>query len=352
MCLPVACHWLSILCFVSLGFACCETPVKVFILAGQSNMVGRGSLAHLQELLNDTSVKERYQHLWDEANGEWAELDDVYIRFNDRKGKLAAGYGSLDKKKPRFGPELEFGNVIARKLNLKQENETVLIIKFAWGGYSLALNFRPPLSCWNDRAIDYPSNAYKCRNDPEVKCQHYKPSEYGTGYRDMIAQVRETLANIESYVPNFQRNSRVSLAGMVWFQGWNDMIDPFKVEEYHNNLVNLIRSVRLDLESPNLSVVIGELGQHGIDVAEEYRDKVIRFREIQENVTKLFQFRNNTKFVKTSPYVIKMEEEEQFDGEYHYYGRADTFFDIGQAFGEAMVHLLVGADSDYENPER
>ena len=70
-------------------------PVKVFILAGQSNMEGagrvegdpkrnegKGSLSYLVE--NDA----KYEHLKD-SSGQWVERDDVSIWFLGRQGKLA-----------------------------------------------------------------------------------------------------------------------------------------------------------------------------------------------------------------------------------------------------------------------
>jgi hypothetical protein len=46
---------------------------------------------------------------------------------------------------------------------------------------------------------------------------------------------------------------------MLWFQGWNDKLTWQMVRQL---LKNLIRSMRLDLDAPDLPMVIGELGQH------------------------------------------------------------------------------------------
>lgn len=70
-------------------------PVKVFILAGQSNMQGKGSLKHLSELVTNEPAK--FGHL--KKDGKWIERDDVFIIFpslggrdKDQKGKLSVGY--------------------------------------------------------------------------------------------------------------------------------------------------------------------------------------------------------------------------------------------------------------------
>ena len=54
----------------------------------------------------------------------------------DRNGPLKPGYGSSQKK---IGPELGFGWVVGDAFE-----EPVLLIKLAWGGKSLAEDFRPP----------------------------------------------------------------------------------------------------------------------------------------------------------------------------------------------------------------
>jgi hypothetical protein len=112
------------------------------------------------------------------------------------------------------------------------------------------------------------------------------------------------------------------------------------VAEYESNLVELIKSVRLDLGTPDLPFVIAELGQHGDDLSDlkdQERRRVEAMRQAQQNVCATFH--NSSRFVRTAPFLHK-EEEPSFDGFYHYYGRADTFIDIGQAMGEAMLDLL------------
>src|SRR4051812_47579414 len=70
-------------------------PVKVFILAGQSNMEGQGVIAadpkrnggkgSLEYLIKDPATADRFKHLVD-AQGKWIARDDVWITYLDRKG--------------------------------------------------------------------------------------------------------------------------------------------------------------------------------------------------------------------------------------------------------------------------
>ena len=85
----------------------------------------------------DAATAKRFAHLVDET-GQWRLRDDVWISYLDRKGPLTVGYGA---RKELIGPELAFGWVMGDALD-----EPVLLIKCAWGGKSLAVDFRPPSS--------------------------------------------------------------------------------------------------------------------------------------------------------------------------------------------------------------
>src|SRR5262245_26656567 len=104
-----------------LAWACGETvPVKVFILAGQSNMEGKAKLTLLDYQVQQPATRglfEAYQ-----KDGRWAERDDVWIKFLDRKGKLTVGYGSPNC----IGPELAFGHAVGNHYA-----QQVLLIKTA-----------------------------------------------------------------------------------------------------------------------------------------------------------------------------------------------------------------------------
>ncbi len=116
--------------------------VKVFILAGQSNMEGKAKLELLNYQINAPETKDFFKHL--HIDGKYMERNDVWINFLDRHGKLTAGFGSPNC----IGPELEFGNAVGDHFN-----EQVLLIKTAWGGKSLGRDFRPP-------SAGFPNDAY------------------------------------------------------------------------------------------------------------------------------------------------------------------------------------------------
>jgi alpha-galactosidase len=116
--------------------------VKVFILAGQSNMEGHGIVpsrpernggrGSLEFLVKDPESAPRFKKFVD-GSGAWATRDDVWISYGQRQGGLAAGYGV---RQDCIGPELGFGWVVGDAVK-----EPVLLIKCAWGGKSLAVDF-------------------------------------------------------------------------------------------------------------------------------------------------------------------------------------------------------------------
>lgn len=209
---------------VSLPNTVADGTVKVFILAGQSNMVGKGSIDHLDLLVQNAS---EYRTALFEG-GSYKTSENVFIKYEllNAHGKLTVSRDSGYATAGDFGPELMFGFTVGSALR----EETILLIKTAWGGKTLAIDFRSPSS-------------------GEGLYDKIKPIEYGWFYREMIEDVLYTLENIKDYVPGAEG---YELSGFVWFQGWNDMLNYPMVYEYANNLVNFIRDVRLDLGVPDL----------------------------------------------------------------------------------------------------
>lgn len=79
-------HALAAFVAVLFSTAVAAEPVKVFILAGQSNMEGKAKLDLLNYQTAQPATADLYKHL--RQDGQWVERDDVWIKFLDRKGKL------------------------------------------------------------------------------------------------------------------------------------------------------------------------------------------------------------------------------------------------------------------------
>ncbi len=291
--------------------------VQVFILAGQSNMEGhavvdltgkdyndgKGTLA---ALFADPAKAKLVEHL-KAADGSWAVRDDVWVRYQRENRPLLSGplrigfsvYGDAH----HYGPELQFGHVLGDHLP-----GPVLLIKAAWGGKSLYKDFRPPSS----------------------------GGTVGPYYTKMLAGVKETLANMKTDFPTLAGRD-VKLAGFVWYQGWNDGVEPkTAVPEYEPNLVNLIKDVRKDLNAPQLPVVVGELTGPWV-VAPGAWDAL---RKAQAKATERPEFEGNVRFVPTGEFVRPAKESPNPGHGHHEFGNAETIFLVGDALGKGMVQLL------------
>ena len=303
------------------GSATDRPRLHVFVLAGQSNMQGHGFIAADLQRNNGMGSLERlakeavapFPNLID-SDGLWKKRDDVWISYFDRLGQLEPGYGV---REDRIGPELGFGWAIGDRLD-----EPVLLIKVAWGGRSLAVDFRPPSAGQPDRVV------------PNVDAQ-----KVGLAYREMVAEVRRVLRGLPTLFPTFA-NREVVLAGFGWHQGWNDRISDAFNAEYTSNLAHFIRDVRRDLESPNLPFVIAETGMNGPG---ETHPRALSLMKRQAEVAEMGEFRDNVAFVPTRRFWRSKEVSPTGQG-YHWNSNAETYYRIGDAMGEAMLVLMQSSE--------
>ncbi len=326
-----------------------DAPVRVFILAGQSNMEGKAQNKLLEFQATDPATAELFAAYRD---GEtWAVRDDVWINYLNRRGPLTIGYGSRD----RTGCELAFGWAMGDHFD-----SPVLLIKAAWGGHSLVKNFRPP-------SAGLPSEAYLAaeleqrqervrRQNEERNQDNPLPTmddiveEYGRSYRNMLDEVRNTLAELEERFPELA-GREVELAGFVWFQGWNDQYGELAPGEYASNMEHFINDVRRDLEAPGLPFVIGAMGQNG---SKESAGNMLVVRNAQLAMNDVPAFEGNVRTILTDVLVdtaaeaqyptwrdnIEAWERVGSDHGYHYLGSAIWFNRIGEAFAETMLELM------------
>ena len=312
----------------SYSVAADSKPVRVFILAGQSNMEGAGLIkadpkrnggqGSLEFLVKDAATAKRFAPLVDSA-GQWRTREDVWVSYLDRKGRLTIGYGS--RKDETIGPELGFGWVMGDALD-----EPVLLIKCAWSGKSLAIDFRPP------SAGKLPYSLGE-KGDAAIAAD---PAVLGKYYRETLTLTKAALANIKNLVPG--SDGRYALAGFGWHQGWNDRVNDKFNAEYESNMVHFIRDIRKDLDAPALPFVIAETGMGG---PEETHPRALSLMKAQAAVVEHKEFQGNVAFVKTTPFW-RPKEQSPSGQNYHWNSNAETYYLIGEGMGEAMKQLLKG----------
>ena len=298
---------LLILTFTSTKARASEV-VHIFILAGQSNMVGAGEIesnpsrnggkGSLQWLTENSSTKDSYSHLRTNT-GDWVQRDDVLIWFLGRKGPLEPGYGSNPNK---IGPELGFGWTIGDAFE-----EPVLLIKIAWGGKSLAEDFRPP-------SLD---------------------GETGLYYTKLLEHTENVLRQADQFFPQLKGRTFL-LEGFGWHQGWNDRINQSFNDSYEHNMIQFIKDIRQDLKAPSLPFVIAETGMSGL---EEQHPRALSLMNAQKAATNHPEFNGNVTFVPTRD-LYRPAEDSPSHQAYHWNNNAETYYLLGKHMGEAMLELL------------
>ncbi len=291
----------------TLQVANADEPVRVFVLAGQSNMVGAGQVkanpkrndgqGSLEWLVESSPEKERFAHLQDE-DGTWTERDDVKIWYLGKKGDLEPGYGARESA---IGPELGFGCVVGDAYE-----EPVLLIKIAWGGKSIGKDFRPPSS----------------------------GGELGPYYTTLVETTKDVLRDAGTHFPELEGRT-FELAGIGWHQGWNDRVNQSFNDAYEENLSNLIRDLRKDLDAPDLPFVIAETGMSG---HQEKHPRALSLMAAQAAVAEREEFKGNVAFVGTKDFY-RAPEVSPSGQQYHWNSNAETYYLIGDGMGRAMVRL-------------
>ena len=386
--------------FASFAFSSHAKPLKIYLLVGQSNMQGHAAertLAHLGMDPKTVPLLKAIQN----ADGSAKVHDQVWISSIDtseesgvKEGKLTVGYGAGGRE-PKIGPELTFGITMQ-----KQVGEPILIIKTSWGGKSLNTDFRSPSAGpyqFNEGQIEN----FKKRGQDLAEERRKRAERTGVYYRLMLEHTNKVLDNIKRVYPAYNAKASYELAGMVWFQGWNDMVDsgtyptrgqPGSYDAYSKNIAHFIRDVRRDLKAPKLPFVIGVMGAGG-PIAKYSPDQMRyagihgEFRKAMAAPAKLPEFKGNVTAVFTENYwdgqlselvdrrgkinakrrelakdqsltraqrdkaiaeftdEIYTREEQAIleagvsNAAYHYLGSAKILTQIGQAFAEALVAM-------------
>ena len=285
-----------------------KKTVKAFILAGQSNMQGhgvvpmdsqrnegKGTLEYCAKQKPNSSIGQ-----WLRSDGTWKVREDVWIKYLDRHGRLTPSFGVNED---RIGPELGFGTVTGDEFD-----EPVLLIKIAWGGKSLGVDFRPPSA---------PGN------------------ETGKYYLALLEEVETVMNNFESIFPALE-NQSLEVVGFGWHQGWNDRVNQALNDSYQQNMTHFIRDLRKALDKPQLPVVIAETGMSGF---EEKHPRAVSLMAAQAAVAEQPEFVGNVAFVGTKAFYRPAEESPSGQA-YHWNTNAETYYLIGEGMGKAMLHLM------------
>lgn len=288
-------------------------PLQIYILAGQSNMQGHAHVRTIDAMRLNPAANALLPDIRTE-DGRDVVCEQVWISSvgsaeEEQTGKLTTGFGT-EARGPKIGPEFTFGLFMEKELQ-----RPILIIKTAWGGKSLNTDFRPPSGGAYEFNEQQLANFEKQGKDVgEIRAA--KQAATGHYYRLMIEHIEHVLQDIPRVVPEYAPEQGYELAGFVWFQGWNDMVDrgtyptrdqPGGYDLYSEMMAHFIRDVRRDLDAPELPFVIGVLGVGG--PTDKYGPDQMRYKPIHDNFrdamaapASLPEFQGNVLAVRTEAY--------------------------------------------------
>ena len=316
-------------------------PVQVYILLGQSNMLGMGKIAGDKDgtLEQAVKTKKKYPYLVDDA-GNWTERKDVrYVRV------MGSGTGPMKEfnnewmtvKGRTIGPELGIGHCLGNAVDAP-----VMILKSCIGNRSLGWDLLPPGSKGYEftdkdkktgKEVVYTYAGYKESPMRWEKGTEPKPITWYAGmqYDGDVANAKKVLAELDKYYPGAKG---YEITGFFFWQGDKDRYDAGLASHYEQNLVHFIKQLRKDFDAPNAKFVVATLGQTKKG-AEGNEGKVLEAQlAVDGNSGKYPEFKGNVASVYSNPFCHGGASNS------HYGGNAETYMDIGEAMGRAMVELI------------
>lgn len=313
-------------------------PVQVFILMGQSNMLGFGKINPAKgktegSLTHAVKAKDKYPYLVDDE-GNWTVRNDVRnVRV------MGSGTGPMKLLKNEWltisgraiGPEIGIGHHLGNAIDAP-----VLILKSCIGNRSLGWDLLPPGSSgfeFADKGKSWHYAGYK--ESPlrwEVGTEPQPIGWYaGKQYDGDTANAKQVLAELDKYYPDAKD---YEIAGFFFWQGDKDRYDAGHASRYEQNLVQLVKQLRSDFDAPNAKFVCATLGQTAKG-ADGNEGRILDAQlAVDGSSGKYEQFKGNVATIYTHPLSQGGASNS------HYGGNAETYMNVGQAMGQAMVKLL------------
>jgi hypothetical protein len=299
-------------------------PVQVYILLGQSNMLGFGKPSALQGV-----AAEKYPYLVDDA-GAWTVRKDVRNVFVMCSGNSAAKEQQNDwmTVQRNIGPEIGIGHHVGHVTEAP-----VLILKSCIGNRSLGWDLLPPGSESYEHGGKTQPGYRGTPEEPDGDTggDMSKGWYAGCQYDGDIAAAKKVLENLDRYYPGAKE---YEVAGFFWWQGDKDMRNAAHCERYEKNLIQLIKALRKDFDAPEAKFVSASLGQ----TKEGSKGGDGKILDAMKAVSKSSdpELEGKVGFVYSHP----LSKGGSSSG--HYSGNPETYMNIGEAMGKAMVELLHG----------
>ena len=286
-------------------------PVQVFIIMGQSNAVGAGKVANLE---GPVKQEKKYPYLLDEA-GNWVVRQDVRnVRVMVSGGGPAKEFNNewMTVSGKTMGVEFGLGHPLGNAIDAP-----VMILKSCIGNRALSWDLLPP------GAEGYAGNLETPRK-PKQTSEWYA----GLQYDGDVHAAQNVLADLNKYYPDAKK---YEVAGFFFWQGEKDCGKAEWADAYEKNLVQFIKALRKDFEAPNAKFVLATLGEHTKGCGNKVFDAHMA---VDGKNGKYPEFKGNVATVYSNPLS------KGGSGNSHYGGNPETYMNVGEAMGQAMVELL------------
>jgi hypothetical protein len=303
-------------------------PVQVFILMGQSNMLGFGKVNGGDGSL-DNAVKNKklYPYLID-SKGNWTVRKDVrnvrVMNFKD----FTNDWMTIGKS--NIGPEIGIGHYVGQVMDAP-----VMILKSCIGNRSLGWDLLPPGTKPYQAGGKLQPGYRGTPNNPKGNGEKVAGEWYaGKQYDDDTESAKKVLENLSKYYPGAKK---YKIAGFCFWQGAKDGGNPAHAEAYEKNLVQFIKALRKDFNAPKAPFVIATMG-HGKKGGGGNAGKITDAQLAVDGKTgKHKEFKGNVATFYSNP-VSKGGSANS-----HYGSNAETYMNVGEGMGKAMATLLVNS---------
>ncbi|MGY8640094.1 MAG: sialate O-acetylesterase [Verrucomicrobiales bacterium] len=296
-------------------------PVQVYILLGQSNMLGFGKPNALQSV-----AAEKYPYLVDDSGGWTVRKDVRNVRVMCSGNSLAKDFtNDWMTIQGNIGPEIGIGHHVGHVTD-----SPVMILKSCIGNRSLGWDLLPPgTEPYEHGGTTQPGY----RGTPDDPIGNGEPVEgkwyAGCQYDGDIAAAKAVLEDLDKYYPGAKS---YEVAGFFWWQGDKDMRNAAHFEMYEQNLIQLIKSLRKDFDAPDAKFVTASLGQ--TEEGSQGGDGKILDAMKAVAQSDDVELKDDVAFVYTHP----LSKGGSSSG--HYSGNPETYMNVGEEMGKAMVELL------------
>lgn len=248
---------------------------KIFILIGQSNMVGYGYNSELPD-----SLTRDFDNIY--IYNSSSTIDNMNFRSSHWE-KIAPGHGVdmsfTDNKyvlSDRFGIELSF----AKSLRNKYKNSNIGLIKYAKG--ATILGEHENYDSWNP--------------DSNITNQ----------YDYLKLSINDALSNID--INNDGIKDEIEICGVLWLQGESDAKFENLAYAYEDNLQKFIKKLRSDFGLHKVPFLIGKV----YSSKNENDDAFLKYIKIVNNAEELICNKNPFTF------LVECHSDYAFCDKYHY----------------------------------